>query len=299
MSRDAQAGAPSRLARVLVGCYPPAWRDRYGQEYLTLLTESGIGLRTAGNAVAGAADAWVRPASHLLPVPQRLRATLSMVLCAWTALAAGALVFGQVTEDQPFRDLDAATPVAHWLYTTYVIAAPLSVAAVVLGGLPLAYSLYRGAGHAQRRDVLTLLATPGLALVVFAVALVAVAKLVHHSSTPGVGVGPGWFLVLVAAGVVAGAACAAGPATAVRRLPADPRAVRIAVLGAVPAILGMFVVSATSVGYAIELRSAAPGLAEPWSLLAPYAAVMLAACAIGGVSSARGLRALRSVAGPG
>lgn len=44
-----------RLARALLRLYPRAWRERYGDEFLGLIDETGLTWRSAVNVVAGAA----------------------------------------------------------------------------------------------------------------------------------------------------------------------------------------------------------------------------------------------------
>jgi nitrite reductase/ring-hydroxylating ferredoxin subunit len=64
-----------RLAsRVLVRCYPRAWRNRYGAEMLALLAERGIGPRDALDVLAAALDARLRPTLQQ-PEPQAILAS--------------------------------------------------------------------------------------------------------------------------------------------------------------------------------------------------------------------------------
>lgn len=59
----------------------------------------------------------------------------------------------------------------------------------------------------------------------------------------------GWFLVLLAAGVMAGAGCVIGPAAAVRRVDTDPRALRLGVLALALATMTMLIVSVSTIAY--------------------------------------------------
>lgn len=51
-----RAALQARLLRL----YPRAWRERYGDEVLALIEQSGGGLRCAANLMAGAVREWVR-----------------------------------------------------------------------------------------------------------------------------------------------------------------------------------------------------------------------------------------------
>ncbi|HEX5216015.1 MAG TPA: hypothetical protein VFV98_11170 [Vicinamibacterales bacterium] len=97
-----------RLARALLRLYPRAWRERYGDEFLGLIDETGLTSRSAANIVAGA-------------VTQRAR-----LLLAWrtreTDPAVAIHVFASLTarealiEWPTFCALFAGTVVGlHWL----------------------------------------------------------------------------------------------------------------------------------------------------------------------------------------
>ena len=47
--------------RLLLRLYPPAWRARYGAEFLALLEKEGTDARVAFNVALGALDAWMSP----------------------------------------------------------------------------------------------------------------------------------------------------------------------------------------------------------------------------------------------
>jgi hypothetical protein len=88
--------------------------------------------------------------------------------------------------------------------------------------------------------------------------LVGIVKLVHHSATPGVGIGPGWFLVLLLAGALAGAGCVVGPAAAVRRIDTDPRALRLGVLAMSLGTATNADVSIAAIAYGFTVNSLIP-----------------------------------------
>jgi hypothetical protein len=190
--------APDRCARVLVGLYPPAWRARYATEFTALLADTGVGARQVADVVSAAAAAWARPAARLHDRAGRMRATVGIVLCAWTALAAGAVLFAKATSDGTLYLADRAHPVQAWWYDGYTLAACVSVLAIVAGGLPLAATMLRTSRRVphHRRRVVVLLGVPPVAVLGFMGIADAVARLVTPAARPGAGIGPGWFLVL-------------------------------------------------------------------------------------------------------
>ena len=79
-----------RAARLICRLYPPSWRERYGEEYISVLGELEASPRVVLDAVAGAADAWLSPSGVVLRRRARIRASVSVVWAAWVVLAAGA-----------------------------------------------------------------------------------------------------------------------------------------------------------------------------------------------------------------
>ena len=293
MSGPARTG--DRLARALVRLYPPSWRERYGEEYLALLADVGLDARSCLNAARGAAGAWIRPSGAVLGGVQRLRATVSVAWWAWIALAGGLLVFAQMTEDRPFRSADAAHPLLGVLYDATVIAAVVSGLAVAVGAVPVALSLWRAARRRRQRVTVGLLVVPAVVPVGWLLVVIAIVRLVPHSRTPGVGIGNGWFLVVLALGLIAAAACAAAPTVALRRVDAARPALRLATAAALPATIAMTLAAITAAAYAIALPATAPGLDATVSgrMLVPWAVLMGLAGLVGTTTSVRGVRFLR------
>jgi hypothetical protein len=283
------------LAAALCRVYPPSWRERYGEEYAVVLSEMVLTPRAVLDVFAGALDAWAHPSGLVLRDRARLRASVSVVWGAWIVLAAGALIFGQSTEDPPFRRADAAHPAAAAAYAVYEWCAHLSVAAVCVAGAPLVWALVGAARAQRRRGPIVLMLLPLVAPPCFLAVLVAIAHAVPRSSVPGVGVGAGWFVVLVVLGLLTGAVCAASPALALRRVCPTPAALRWALRASVPALVLMGGSAVASVLYELALARSDPsfaaGYGRPWWQLAPYALIMAAACVTAAASTRRGVRA--------
>lgn len=94
-----RAGPADRLSRVLVGCHPRRWRDRYGEEMLSVLDQHQASTRTVVNLTASVLSTHADPAYRTEGLsPSRLRrATLiSAAVTAPIVLIFG-LLFGYAT----------------------------------------------------------------------------------------------------------------------------------------------------------------------------------------------------------
>jgi WD40 repeat protein len=85
-----RAGLAGRLSRVLVGCYPRRWRQRYGPEMLEVLDQHQASTRTVLNLAAGAISTHLDPA-YWTERSARIRLSdggKAAVACAAVVLAA-------------------------------------------------------------------------------------------------------------------------------------------------------------------------------------------------------------------
>lgn len=283
------ANAMRWLARAALACYPPAWRERYGDEVLALLDDSGADLRTVSSLAGQAALAWAWPPRHLYDRPARLRGSVATMLVAWTMLAGLGLVFAQLTQFQ--QAVSPEHPFIAWSYRVFDWTVAVSVLALITGALPLWLLLMRSAlrQHSQR-DV-TYLCLPFIAPVAWVVAVRVTVALVHSRD----GVGTWWFLALVAAGFVAACWSAAGPVLALLRLrPRGPAVILAARAGGVAA-LTMVVAGAASILAAVAATLWAPsfsGYHQHWPLTI-YVTAVVPAGLVATVSAVRGIRASR------
>ena len=195
--RGGSAGA-RMLARSALALYPAAWRARYGDEVRALLDESGTDLRAVASLAWRAGPAWAGPGRHLYDPPARMRASLSTVLAAWTALAGLALVFAQLTQGQGLRP--PGHPVIQWSYGIFDGAVLISVLAVAAGGLPLWLLMARRARRERRGRDLACLLSPVVVPAGFLAAALLIVRLARRAD----GVGPWWFLAVVLLGFAAG-----------------------------------------------------------------------------------------------
>jgi hypothetical protein len=215
-----------------------------------------------------------------------MRASLGTTGVAWAVLAGLAAVFAQLTQAQPSMQQEtvAAHPVIQWAYWVFDGALGVSVAAVLIGGVPLWWAMMRAARGRSRGWL--------LAPVLGAVGATSVVDVANGA------VGPWWFLVLVVLGFVAAGVSAAGPGVALRLLRPDGARVRLAARACGVAAASMGVAAAASVAAAIGLYRWAPGYAgyhQAWQLAVYLPPVVLAA-AVAMVSAARGVWAGRSEA---
>lgn len=319
---------PLPLARLALALYPPAWRDRYGDEVLAMLAESGSGLRAAASLAGHALPAWICPPRHLLTDRwTRMRSSLGTVLIAWSILAGLSLAFAQLTQLQgavpPLMDyvhgpssatsvhLLTFTPtpytsVVAWSYHVFDAALLVSALAVGFGGLPLWLVMLRRAGREDRRRDLARLLMPVLAPVAYLLALIVAVRLINRPD----GVGPWYFLAVVLAGFAAAITAAAGPGFALRSMRPRGPAVRFASRAAALGVGSMLVAAIASgtAATALYLFARAPLPHPPGTvvyvsgmvsfrqygssaMLIAYLALVVAVAAVAAVSARRGARA--------
>jgi hypothetical protein len=271
----AEAGRQLPMARLALALYPPAWRDRYGDEVLALLAQSGGGVRAAASLAWHAISAWICPARNVYEDrTARMRASLGTVPLAWSLLFCLGLLFYQVTQRQgvippvfsyqrwktPASQLTWVTSYAHtaaWSYRVFDVAMAASVLAMVVGGLPLWLLMLRRARREHRRRDLVRLLMPVLAPGLWLAAVGITATVLH---SPG-GLSPDWFRAFVVTGFAAGMAAAAGPGIAMRSLrprgPAVEFASRAAVLGV--ASICIAALAAGTAAVTMHLFTSGPG----------------------------------------
>jgi hypothetical protein len=292
MSRRQRLGRqPSAWRRVLVGAvlamYPPSWRARYGEEVRALVADCGADRRTILSLAVQAIGAWAWPAPHLQDRSGRMRASLASVLAAWTVLTGLAVVFVQFTRGEGVRP--PGHPVIGWCYLIFDIAVQFSVLGVAIGGLPLWLKMIRLSLRQRRAADVACLLTPVVLPWVYLAASSATGSLARLSG----GVSLWRFLAVVLACFAAGAAFAAGPALALRRLqPAGP-ALDLAVRAARMSAVAMATAGAASITAAVGLCFWAPeyaGYRQVWPLTV-YIPLVLLGALVAVTSARRGLRA--------
>ncbi|GIH67122.1 hypothetical protein [Microbispora siamensis] len=94
----------SGLAGVVLACYPPWFRERYGEELAALVEETDGGPRVTLDLALGAARAWLRPAlagDSAARVRRRMQATLATTWVAWCAGISSVPMLDRLLLDPP------------------------------------------------------------------------------------------------------------------------------------------------------------------------------------------------------
>ena len=294
-------------------CYPPAWRERYGDDLAAYLDDTYPGrlpLRAAASLVAGGLREWVRFArasQAALPAAGRVRAGVLMVLAGWAAFVVAGSGFAKISEHFDSSLSPGTHTVPDVAYTVVQDVATVSGLIVVIGLVLAVPALVRflsdGGWPVIRRHVMRAAVATALA----ASTTIAVGAWAHQlTSTQRNGGNAGYAaLFLVWAGLVAVTVAlwtVAAVATA-RRLTL-PRLVLLAEGALATAVtIGMFVMLvASAVWWAAMASSApsffggAPGFAAAWTpQLVATATLMVAALVSGSVGVVRIVRAVRAV----
>lgn len=280
------------MIRLLLACYPPSFRDRYGAELAALVEDTGAGPRVCWDVAVGAAAAWLRPAFTGEP-PERARRRLQAGLSTiWIAWCAGVLAVPVVARSL----LDPPVPGAGGTMRLLVAAARLALlagGAVAAGcALLLARRVLVPALRSGHRRVWRPLLPAVLLLVLESIGALGVWLLRRghpavwpHPSTVFVAALLGWLAGLAALAVVG----AAGPPVALRLARPPARALRL------PAVLAIGVTAALTA--LAGTQAAAVLLAGHGPVAFGGAAVTVLAAAGALVSTGRTVPALRGTLG--
>jgi len=257
---------PDRFARMLCW-YPPAWRNRYGQEMVALLEDThGMGRVTWSErmslAKAGSIER-LRSAGVVgdsLGPDERLRAGSLLVLCAWAVFVVAGAVFAKFTdnwEPQGHHTLASAS------YTVVRDAGMAGGVIVLLAGvvvLPALVRLIRQEGRAFLRGVVLGAVWLVVATVALTAGLVVWAhQLSAHNRNGGLWPYEVAFVVWSLSIVAATGGGTAAVVSALRRVPLSIRALRS--LGALAVALSatMAVIIAGTLTWWVAVASAGPG----------------------------------------
>ena len=162
-----------RAAGSLIALYPPAWRTRYGEEFLAFLESRSVTPRETLNVVGCALYERVRS----LGVYKMSKQQYSLVLMAYaylTAIAAGLNLYWTV-DDTPLVDAMRAHPALFACWNLVAAGSLAALAAAVALGVPALWAMIRFARTAGRRDILARLAAPPCAAALILIWIVAVA----------------------------------------------------------------------------------------------------------------------------
>jgi len=274
----------NRLARRSVGLYPRAWRERYEEEFVAMLEQRRVSPSDLVGVALGALDSWVRPQvdseGRRTLVVSKMRTSLLAVLWAWVGFVVAGVGFQKMSEYEDFVGAARENQVVGLSFEAVVAGAVVALAAVVVGGAPIALSVVRQAFAEGRKDVPLLFCVPlfsaaafvGYLLVLMRVVYPALGSLAVHDS-----VNVALFLSVVGAFVLAAAASAGAVSVAVSRCEIGVRFYRFALFPAALATLAMGVVLVATVFWGLALRAHAPTLfsGDEGILATPTAATWL------------------------
>ena len=303
----------ARTRALLLRCYPPAWRARYGEELEALIVESSGGRSMSWRigldiALAGGRER-LRSSGltgDAVPPGERSRAGSLLVLCAWVLFVVAGFAVQKTSEHWQSATPASSQGLPVGAFDALVVAAALG-SALVLAGIacvcPSLVAWMRGGGWREIRAVVLRAALVTVPTMAATVALVVWAHRLSsgqrsgHDSAYVLGFGA-WALLVVACLV---AWTAAAVATA-RRLALSAKLLRLeAWLAAGVSSTMAAMTIATAVWWAALARAA------PWfftgrpagtsaSALVPQLLVamllMLIATPLAGAGALRALRAL-------
>jgi hypothetical protein len=215
------------VIRLLLGLYPDAWRERYGEELSALLEETGTGPRVALDTARGAVVAHLRDVPRAAP-GARARLTVSGVLGAFIAFCFCVAAFAKTVEDlRPAGHGGALGALRDLALGTEVVALlAVAIAALPLAARAVCAALAPGGDRVRR---LVLLPPAGL-LISSALAAVLSAGWGHHAV--GARPGPGAvaaIAVLLLCTLAAAVLCWLAPRRLLPLIAATPRELSISI----------------------------------------------------------------------
>lgn len=263
----------STATRLALACYPPSWKERYGEE-LADLARDGDAL----DLTVGALRAWAHPAGARTPAARRLSA-ISTVHVAWCAGYVGAIGYLKAVNDPPLPGLTTGASQPLWAVAKATFFAGWLV--LLLTGTALLLRIAVPAARRREWDVLR----PMLPAAILLVLVLGTIPVLGHwnNSIPVV---LGWLLLGLGL-VVTGAA---GPAMTLRRSGLAATSLRLpmvaATLLAVLAV-GLGLATAAQAGVLTSSELTAYNLSLMWGSVA----ILLLSAGASAVSVGRALTA--------
>lgn len=261
-----------RSHALLLRLYPPAWRDRYGDEYLALLADLRLSPIDLLDIALGALDARFAPQQvarntggsdyddgiaigGLRMTLNRLRASAITVFCAYIGFVVAGLAFNGILDDNPLTQLRTSHPALHDAVLVIQGGAVVALLAVLIGGLPIGWAALRQAQRERRMRTLLLFAAPPLALLALIVYAAVFVVLALQQSKPLYGGAPTYLIALYIIGAVlfclAAIVSAAAVAVAIVRSSVSERLYRFARIPAMVTTLAMVVMLAATIAWGL------------------------------------------------
>ena len=162
-----------KIRKWLVSLYPSAWRERYGDEFETLLEECLHSPLDVLDILLGALDARLELPYEtnwrLMNMINKLRTTILFVFAAYIAFIVAGFSLTGLVDDSQFVTLMRSNPVLFASWITIESGSVIALLAIVIGGAPLAWTIIRRAFTSQKKDLRLLFVPLGalLALVAY------------------------------------------------------------------------------------------------------------------------------------
>lgn len=248
----------------LIGLYPRAWRERYEEEFLAVLEDRKATFSDFADIALGALDAWIRPQTMFEGrIVFMMRSSVLWVLWAWVGLVIAGAGFQKMTEYEDFVRAARDHALIGAAFDTVVIGAVVALAAVAVGGAPIAFAALRNALVSGRRDVPLQFCAPLLCLAAFVGYVLLLMKAIY----PALGrltvhdpVNVALFVSLVGAFVLAAVGSTASISAAIRRSEVGEELFRFAMIPAVVAFGAMAAVLAGTFVWGLALAAKDPAL---------------------------------------
>jgi hypothetical protein len=245
--------ADPRPVRLAVRLFPTPWRERYGREFAALLEATPLTPRVLFDVLVAAVDAHLDPTGPRRRWPlmiERVRSSELAVFASWVLFVVAGLAFQRMTDGDPFTPLAGQDPLIGLAVVVLIAAAVVSLAAVVVGGVPIAAAIALTAVRARRWGLLALLAVPPIALALWVALTVILVS--AGAPPPDAPIRVVVFLAWVGAFVVAAVASTIAVAAAARNADVDgtlyARAARPASLTAASIVVGAVAVAGWGLG---------------------------------------------------
>lgn len=288
----------------LIWLYPTRWRERYGDEFAALLEQIPFSFANLLDVLLGALDAHlnIQFSGRFSKMLETLRKSTVTVFCAYIAFIVAGMGFGGLADDSPFGPANRTYPSLGLAWTVVEIGAVVALMAAVIGGLPLALAVIRGAFAGKRRDVLALLSTPLIALAVLVIFAFGVTTFLPPDPSGSLSrYQPLLALSLHGLFALGAAASALGVSRAVVLSELDERPFRFAVIPAVVATLAMVMMLIAAVIWGLLARGYEPAAFDSGSYgyygsqtIVSWIVVILLMVAATGVSASAAVRGLQA-----
>jgi uncharacterized membrane protein len=194
---------------------------------------------------------------------ERMRRSVLMVFWGWVFFVVAGMGFQKMTE---YDDFVGAARQHPWIGTSFeavVAGAWVALAAILLGGAPIAFSVLKDTFARRRKDVALLFLVPPLSLAAFVGYVLLLTRVIHPaagSRTIHGALNVGLFLSVAGMFVFAAVASAAAISRAVSRTSIEERLFRFALYPAALTTVAMGVVLVAVVAWGLALKADAPAL---------------------------------------